>query len=78
MLLNVMVALFFCYCSNRFFQVSMVRKPGSGCMPLSDAGVYSDVTTTPFKQSNVSGLDGYQYLCVVKLVKLMRLRLLLL
>ncbi len=38
---------------------------GNGWVPLSDGGIYSGVNTNVLNISNVSGLDGYEYLCVV-------------
>ncbi len=41
------------------------ENPGAGFVPLSNTGVYSDVTTDTLRVSNSTGLSGYLYRCVV-------------
>lgn len=41
------------------------RAPAGSYANLSNAGVYSDVTTVTLAISDATGLDGWQYRCVV-------------
>jgi len=38
---------------------------GSGWVMLSNTGVYNDVTTNTLTISNTTGMNGYQYMCVL-------------